>query len=173
MGNLTLIDLNGHCYTLKNVLHVPTAKNQLLSLCQLIDSKLQFEFIDDTKNFVLKARNSLFQLHGFSRDNLLYIHEQSSQTQSYICTAVTRSEQKKARAREVYALTPSRKKRRTIQAEVDQLHLHDDEFNHTLPNSESSSSSIMSLSLSPSPQLHCSGLIESPIQLHPDDKLSY
>ena len=157
MGNLTLVDLNGHHYTIKDVLHVPTAGNQILSLCQLLDAKLQFSFIDDSKNFLLKAKNSPFQLHGFSRDNLLFIQEQSGQIQANI--AVTRAIQRRAREAELQVLMATQSQKRP-RAES----LEPDEFSYRPPSDDSSSS--RSSSRSPSPVRPSDPIVPS-IPLHP------
>lgn len=201
MGDLTLTDLNGHRYTIKDVLHVPTAKHQLLSLCQLMDAKLDIQFIDGSKNFTLKAQNSPFILYGFSRNNLLYIREQAAPPQA--SAAITRQSAK--RAREIISnITRPRKRRRVNLTpspivpspssspppldliseinndisnesnEIQRRSPNPDEFNYPPP--ESTRSSPISIHRSPTPSpppFSIQNPINPPIQLDPQVAPSY
>lgn len=83
IDSILLSDPLGYKYTIKNTLYVPSSECQILSICQLIDAKINMEFISGIKNFTLQAINSPFKFHDFSRDNLLFVNEQSYGPQAF------------------------------------------------------------------------------------------
>ena len=91
-GRVTLTDICGFRYTLKNVLYVPDAETPILSLMQLRNQGIDFEFLPEGSpdgDFILVPRELWrieFTLHGQAIDNILYVHETPTQPTALVTT---------------------------------------------------------------------------------------